>query len=206
MNSIGQSPEKRRPVEPSVDYRGPGGTRNPLRSLRFVAAALLLAVAAGVAAGERESEWPGLPPDCWSEARIFHAGNDGNLWEKNTRISRLQAERPKPGEYSPNKGYYFVRSGDWPTARIVIYAEKDDLTQIEFTGLSGLGGVAWINEKLLSIRVWWGRATGNDLIFDVESGEVIHSEQFWDGAIARSQFIESCPKVGCTCIAAGKGR
>lgn len=165
--------------------------------------ASLLALPAAAAA---DVEWPGLPPDCWSEARVFHAGTDGEIWEKNTRITQIHADKPKPGELSPNRGYYFVRHGDWPTARIVIYAEKDALTQIEFANLSGLGKVAWVTEKLLHIRVWWGRATGNDLLFDVETRTVIYAEQFWDGTNARRQFVDNCPKAGCTCIGADKAR
>lgn len=147
-----------------------------------------------------DDPWPGAPPDCWSEERNVHAGSDGPYWEKRTRIAPYAGERPKSGELSPNQGYWFVRQGDWPAAKILIHAEKDRLTQIEFSEIHALGEVRWINEKLLFIRVWWGRTTGNDLIFDVESEAVISSELFRDGRIARQQFRDSCPKVGCTCI------
>jgi len=144
-------------------------------------------------------EWPGLPPQCWPESRNVHGGSEGDLWEKNVRITQIHAEKPKGGEPSPNKGYLFVRQGDWPTARVLIYAEQETLTQIEFSGLSGLGSVSWINEKLLFIRLWWTPTTGNDVIFDVESGTAIYSEQFWDGGQARRQAVDACRQTGCEC-------
>lgn len=147
-----------------------------------------------------DDPWPGAPPDCWIEDRNVHSGSEGPYWEKHTRIGPYEGERPKTGELSPNQGYWFVRQGDWPAARLLIHAEKAQLTLIEFSDIHALGELRWINEKLLFIRVWWSRSTGNDLIFDVEAESVIASELFRDGGMARRQFRENCPKVGCACI------
>lgn len=164
--------------------------------LSFAVAGLFLALPS---VAETTPEWPGLPPQCWPESRNVHGGSEGEQWQKNVRITQIRAEKPKGGEFSPNKGYFFVRQGDWPTARLLIYAEQEMPTQIEFNGLSGLGSVNWINEKLLFFRVWWTPTTGNDVIFDVESGSVIYSEQFWDGSLARRQALDSCRQGGCEC-------
>lgn len=167
---------------------------------RGVCAWLGLPVLLMLAVPSRGSEFPGAPPDCWNESRLVHTGDEGRYWEKNTQISRFDGPRPKGGETSPNKGYAFIRQGEWPRARILVDAEKGYLISIEFSDLQGLGNVSWINEKLLFIRVWWGRVAGTDLVFDVEAETLLYTEQFYDGYLARQQFIERCPTTGCTCI------
>jgi hypothetical protein len=37
-------------------------------------------------------------------------------------------------------------------------------------------GHAWVNEKLLFIRVWWGRIAATDCILDVESLRLVYAE------------------------------
>jgi len=44
-----------------------------------------------------------------------------------------------------------------------------------------------INEKLIFIRVWWGRVVGSDFIFDAEAGRFIHEEMVNDGTILFQQ-------------------
>jgi len=147
-----------------------------------------------------ESDWPGLPPDCWSESRLFHSAGKIDPWQKNTVIKTIKAEKPKTGELSPNKGYFFLVEGGRPNGKITIYAEKDHLVQISFSELFGLSDVKWINEKLLFMRPWWGRIAATDIIYDVEKEQVIYSEFVTDGYIAFQQFQESCPTLGCQCI------
>ena len=156
----------------------------------------LLPLSSAVAGGD----WPGLPPDCWSESRLFHSAEKIDSWRKNTVIKTVKAEKPKAGEFSPNKGYFFVLEGGRPNGKITIYAEKDHLVEIAFSNLFGLTDVRWINEKLLFIRPWWGRIAATDIIYDVEKEEVIHSEFVRDGHIAYQQYKESCPLLGCQCI------
>jgi hypothetical protein len=143
--------------------------------------------------------WSGLSPDCWSEPRNFHSVEKFDPWQKNVAFTHIKAEKPKPGVYSPNKGYYFVAEGPGrPEATITIYSEKDHLIQIKFTDLFGLSETKWINEKLLFMRPWWGKIVGTDIIYDVE--KVIYAETVTDGGMAYSQYKESCPQQGCECI------
>lgn len=145
--------------------------------------------------------WPGLSPDCWSEPRNLHSVEKSDPWQKNVAITKLKAEKPKPGVFSPNKGYFFVSEGPGrPEATITIYAEKAYLIQIKFTDLFGLSETKWINEKLLFMRPWWGRIVGTDIIYDVENEKVIYAETVTDGGMAYNQFKESCPQQGCECI------
>jgi hypothetical protein len=46
----------------------------------------------------------------------------------------------------------------------------------------------WINEKLLYVRVWWGRIVGTDIIVDVESSRIVYQEDVHDGVIPYQQW------------------
>ncbi|MGR8932608.1 MAG: hypothetical protein ACU836_18455, partial [Gammaproteobacteria bacterium] len=145
--------------------------------------------------------WPGLPPDCWSETRNVHSAFPGQShWEHNVRITARNGEKPKSGEISPNKGYLFVVQGGRPTGQITIYAEKDHLTELNFSELFGFSDIRWVSEKLIFIRAWWGRIAATDFIFDVEKEKIVYSEGVTDATQARQQYLESCPTHGCQCI------
>jgi hypothetical protein len=131
---------------------------------------------------------------------VHSVQSEGDPWEKHTKVTVRQGEIPQPGEVSPNKGYFFVRTGGRPSARITIYAEKDHLIEINFSDLFGLSDVRWINEKLISMRPWWGRIMATDIIFDVENEKIIYAETVTDGYQAHQQYLESCPTHGCRCI------
>jgi hypothetical protein len=154
---------------------------------------------AGVAA---DKPWPGLPPDCWSEARLVHEGHtdEDDPWRQNTTITFVKAAEPAPGVFSPNKGYFFVVEDNGASARVIVYAEKDHLIQFAFSKLKGLSAVRWVNEKLLFMRAWWGRIMGTDFIYDVERERMVYTETVVDGYLALQQYRESCPLLGCECI------
>lgn len=135
------------------------------------------------------------------ESRVVHpARSPGDLWERNITITTRQSEKLKPGTLSPNKGYMFVVEGSRPSEHVIIYAEKDHLTDITFKELWGLSEVRWVNDKLIFMRVWWGRIAATDMLFDVETEQVPYAEMVTDGAQAMQQYRESCPALGCTCI------
>lgn len=160
-------------------------------------ALLVVPVSAAASGG-----WPGLPPDCWSGSRMVHSIHGESPWQQNMAVLRKKDGKPKPGQVSPNNGYFFVVEGDGrPTARITIYAEKEHLIEISFSDLFGLSDIKWINEKLLFMRPWWGRIMATDIIFDVETEKVIHAETVTDAFQAYQQYRESCPILGgCECI------
>ena len=158
--------------------------------------ALLFAHGANAA----ERSWPGMPPDCWNEARNIHGADFTDLWKGNVVFKKLPAGNLKPGVYSPNKGYYFVAEDGRPNGAVTIFAEKAYVIRIEFSELFGLSEVKWVNEKLLFMRPWWGRIAATDLIYDVEAEKVIYTEGVMDAYLAFLQFRESCPLTGCQCI------
>jgi hypothetical protein len=145
--------------------------------------------------------WFGLPPDCWAKPRNYHELNRDDPWKKNVTITRINAKKPRPGVYSPNRGYFFVIEGKGrPDAKITVYAEKNHVIEIRFTALHGMTETRWINEKLLYMRPWWGKIAATDIIYDVEKEMVIHTESVMDGSLAFQQYRENCPKQGCECI------
>ena len=160
----------------------------------------LVTVLLAVGADAAERNWPGAPPDCWKEERNIHGGDLGDIWKANTVIRKLNDTKLKPGNLSPNKGYFFVAEDGRPNGAVTIFAEKTYLIRIEFTQLFGLSDVKWVNEKLLFMRPWWGRIAATDLIYDVEAEKVIYAESITDAYLAYQQFRDSCPLLGCQCI------
>ena len=151
-------------------------------------------------AGAAERNWPGAPPDCWTQERNVHETDFTDIWKANTAFKKLTDIKLKPGVYSPNKGYFFIAEDGRPNGAVTIFAEKNYLIRIEFSELFGLSDVKWISEKLLFIRPWWGRIAATDLIYDVEAEKVVYSEGVMDVYLAFQQFRESCPVLGCECI------
>ncbi len=150
------------------------------------------------------SSWPGLPPDCWTESRMVHSAQSPNdVWKRNISIITRQSEKLKTGTLSPNKGYMFVVEGGRPSEHVIIFAEKDHLIDITIRDLVGLSDIRWVNEKLILMRIWWGRMTATDMLFDVETENVLYAEMVTDGTQALQQYRESCLALGCTCIKKG---
>ena len=161
---------------------------------------LAIALAASSLLPAAEHNWPGAPPDCWTEERIVHSSEFTDLWKGNTAFKNLAGGKLKPGVYSANKGYYFVAEDGRPNGAVTIFAEKNYLIRIEFSELFGLSDVKWINEKLLFMRPWWGRIAATDLIYDVEAERMIYAEGVTDAYLAFQQYRASCPAQGCECI------
>jgi hypothetical protein len=99
-----------------------------------------------------------------------------------------------------NHAYWFAtifpdrtNSSPW-NAEILVHNERDYLVRIQFRDVISCENPAWVNEKLLRIRVWWGRICGTDLIVDVEREQIIYKEMVWWGAIAFEQFQEAKKK------------
>jgi hypothetical protein len=50
----------------------------------------------------------------------------------------------------------------------------------------------WLNEKLVFVRVAWGRIAFSDLIFDVEKRELVFHEEARYGQLAFEQYQQAC--------------
>jgi hypothetical protein len=73
----------------------------------------------------------------------------------------------------------FEKNGPWSTKiRIVGNKAHPINLSIEFRDHSNAGvNATWLNEKLIFMRVWWGRIVSTDFILNVETGEPIYTEE-----------------------------
>lgn len=137
-------------------------------------------------------------PDKWREPRQFHA-----VFEQ--RFSdRIQMERtlePPPQiekVYSNNRAYFFMvthpdtrKPGPWELV-VSIFNERPGFLHVQMKDVSQYDHVVrWINEKLIFIRVWWGRVVATDMIIDAEKESVVYREMVYDGTNAFEQWKQS---------------
>ena len=138
-------------------------------------------------------------PACWDGPRIYHEG-----LPKADLAKRVNLIQGPPGAttgeaiVSPNGGYrMWVRNpdtskpGPWHAA-LIVDAERKTRPTLLIEDVAGPITPRWINEKLIFIRVTWGRIAFSDLILDAEKGELIYHERATDGQIAYQQFQTSC--------------
>lgn len=164
---------------------------------------IVLAIIVATPALAQGIDWPGLPPDCWTESRIYHSEELDYGWRDRTVIEAIDEPKPEAGEYSANRAYFFVRAANGNGSPITIFAEKDHLIRISFPDADSRYVVTarWINENLLYLRPAWGRIAFTDIVFDVETEEVVYAKDATDGQIAMEQARETCRRVGgCDCI------
>lgn len=153
------------------------------------------------ALAEQPTGWPGSPPDCWQESRIYQTSDDEYDWPSRTKIEQIVATRPAAVTLSPNGAYYFSLSKDQPGQPLLVFAEKDHLVRISFKEPLAVNDVKWINEKLLYMRVWWGRIAATDLVFDVEQERMALAESTHEGYLAMEEYRQMCAlHGGCKCI------
>jgi LysM repeat protein len=133
-------------------------------------------------------------PEKWKEPRLFHLPFD-EQYSSRIRLDRcpIPAELPET-HMAANNAYWFAtifpdrtNSGPWNT-EVLVFTERDHLLRIQLQNIHYCRDIGWVTEKLLRIRVWWGRICATDLIVDVEQERIIYKEMVWDGGIAFQQF------------------
>lgn len=138
-------------------------------------------------------------PECWAGPRLYHAGPPAPELAANIHVVELPPTTP-PGEaiVSPNGAYrMWVRQpaspGSEPQGAGLIFAvERPTQVGLMFENVAGPLAPRWINEKLVFVRVMWGRIVFTDVLFDVERREILYSEEVRDGTIAFEQFRDAC--------------
>ena len=102
-----------------------------------------------------------------------------------TEIQKIKTTEPKNEDavLSANKSYWFsVTSPEKKNQAITVFAGSAAYRiTFEDSYLNFPVEARWINEKLLFVRVYWGRIIGSDYIFDVEHGAFVHKEMVHDG-------------------------
>lgn len=150
-----------------------------------------------------EDNWPGAAPDCWSKTRVVHGVADYEAqWKDNVRVDLRIGPAIEGGMKSRNGGYQFLTEKSGTETRIRIHVEKPKQVLIRVTHAMSLQDVQWVNEKLLSGRIWWGQVAATDFIFDVESASFVWHQSATESSIAMHQYREGCRQSGgCACIA-----
>ncbi len=163
----------------------------------LLAACMLLLIAASAAMTAQPF------PENWKEARNYHQPFDYSYADR-INLGRV-GEMPDFAEpvASPNGGYSFTafypdysQEPEWSTI-IYINTERDSLLRLSLINHNNARPeIRWINEKLLFIRVWWGRTVGTDMVLDVEHGEFAYREMVIWGEILFQQYKESMGAMG----------
>ena len=139
-------------------------------------------------------------PECWSEPRLYHAGEPSA--ELAARVHVVAAPAlgavPDDADTSPNGAYrMWMRPvdrsvpGPWDEA-IVFEVEREQRPTLILERVNQPLRPRWLNEKLVFVRAAWGRVVFSDIIFDVEAGRILWHEEVRDGRIAYEQFRQAC--------------
>ena len=169
--------------------------------MRYAIATLALLCGLSVQASAQAPQFH-TPPACWTAPRITH-GAWGEQPGERAVVLRERVAAPEGAELkvSPN-GAYRLRKVDpdfsapppWNT-RIIIEAERPEAVVLELRNHGNASAYAvWVNEKLVLVRVWWGRVLGADLLVDAEKGEIVWKETARGGDAAFEQSRgQACP-------------
>lgn len=153
---------------------------------------------------------PGLEfhtsPACWDEPRIFHGGPpSADLANRLHRIETPAEVVPRgPSVPSPDGVRRFwvrnpdtTKPGPWGAA-IVIDSGQVLRPTILVDDVGGPLRPRWISERLIFVRVPWGRVVFTDLILDATTGVLRYHEVAHDGADAYAQYQAAC-RGQCPC-------
>ena len=126
----------------------------------------------------------------WNSPRNYHIAFED---EFSDRIEVIEKENQAPSEaanYSTNEAYWFELeplNEKTNEQRISVSADGSATISLKDTYTNFPTKAHWMDEKLIFIRVYWGRIVGTDLIFDVEKKEFIYREMVYDGTILYRQ-------------------
>ncbi|CAA6676980.1 MULTISPECIES: hypothetical protein [unclassified Lentimonas] len=126
----------------------------------------------------------------WTKPRNIHTVLEQPCDDR-VEVKRTAATSAAEGAmYSPNEAYWLKIQPVDPESeeqRLVISGAHHYTILLRGSYMNFPTQAHWINEKLLFIRVWWGRVLGRDMIFDVEAGKFIYQEGVHDGTILYQQ-------------------
>ncbi len=137
------------------------------------------------------------PPECWSGPRYTHRPASAEFVERITLAAASKTE-PVDGELSPNGGYQIQVEHSNGMALVRVDVERDRQWLLSLRGAAWAPQARWVNEKLLFVRVHWGRIQASDLLLDVERGQILSHELADNGQTAYQQFQQAC-QGRCPC-------
>src|SRR5271154_7016281 len=86
-----------------------------------------------------------------------------------------------------------TRDGPWKTQLYLFDVEDTNhCVRVELTDhVSGGVSHAWINDELLSIKVWWGHIAWTDLILNVETCKILYLREGFEGVLPDDMLPEN---------------
>jgi hypothetical protein len=172
-----------------------------------MALAWVLLLALTPAPGFAQDTWTWhTRPDKWREPRTFQTPFV-EAYQQRILIHHVSPSQDFGFKvFSLNNAYWFAIDPDSaperpseksvrfhvgaPDARIRVFNERDQQIDIVLKDHYPNFQItaSWVTEKLLFIRVWWGRVLGTDLVFDVERESLVYREMVNDGDIPFMQW------------------
>ena len=151
-------------------------------------------------------------PACWDAPRIYHSGPPSA--DLTNRIHLIEtpgdASPPENIAVSPNGAYGFwvrrpdtTRPSPWDTG-IIVDVEQGRRPSLLIEQVLQPPAPQWLTEKLIYLRVVWGRSVFSDLIWDVEANELVYHEQAVYGVNAYSHYQQAC-NGRCPCDGGDSG-
>ncbi|GLQ21375.1 hypothetical protein ACFFUB_10900 [Algimonas porphyrae] len=144
-------------------------------------------------------------PSCWTKPRIYHAGAPGaEMASRIERTPNVTRTARDTALLSPNGAYkLWVEIPNRPSGNLadqILYIDSEEgrVTRFYIAQSQSPLSPRWVNEKLVFLRVAWGRISFTDLLIDAESGEIIYQEAAMAGDIAFEQFKQACGN-SCPC-------
>jgi hypothetical protein len=145
-------------------------------------------------------------PACWSEPRIAHQGTPPGELRSLVRVGWTRDAVPDTGGVAGPNGAYrywtaYVPEGEIGEAggSVLVDVERGRTLGVSAAGARAAPQPSWINEKLLFVRLVWGRVQFTDLVVDVERGVIVYEEAARWASEAFEQFREAC--IGqCPCF------
>lgn len=126
----------------------------------------------------------------WDAPRNFYEEIDAGSIER-IKVERIEKEleAESGATFSPNAGYWFHTEGIKEKKQYIVISSDEGqyLITLKEPYPSFSTQISWVNEKIVFIRVYWGRIQGVDMLFDSEVGEFIYRESLVDGSILYQQ-------------------
>ena len=153
---------------------------------------------------------------CWDGPRIFHSGPPPALLANRVRLTPAPAaavppgtgaQAPPAGELMPapvGDARLWLRNpdtlqpGPWD-AGLTVQTTEGGRHELQVSGLAGPLQPRWVSDRLVFLRIVWGRTTFSDLLLDAQTGTLRVHELAQDGSHALAQFKASCRGEACRC-------
>ncbi len=144
-------------------------------------------------------------PSCWDTPRVFHTGPPSEaLAQRVERTANVTREPRDNSVVSPNGAYkVWVELPNSPVGSVAdqvlyVYSEQGRVTRFYLAQSLFPLDPRWINEKLVFVRVPWGRVAFTDLVINAENGDVLYQEEARAGQDAYVQYQQACGNT-CPC-------